>query len=594
VIDVAIVGGGVAGCYSAYRLARDRPGEKIHLFEMSDRIGGRIWSVPIENFSAPAEIGAMYFKRHHNHVWALIDFLKLPFEPVNFKRDHHYLRGAYLNDGMYGDANALPFKLAPEEHGMAPIALIKHALEKMVPGCFDFYPLKRTPPRGPEATLRWLRRMRHDGRPLHECGFWNMLSDRVSNEAYVLLTHAFGSITLFRNVNAFDGIWNLMHEFGEGKGHRLKDGYQALPLELEKRAKEHGAEVHLQYKLRHVGREDDGSFKLGFITESGYEVVHAKKVILALPRRALQRVYLRNELFEDVSKYLNFRDNAVVPMRSCKVFLTFDKAWWAKSEEGPGDVGAGEVAAAYTDLPMQQCYYFGKPGPNDPSMLMTAYADDYSASFWAPLVADDAPPYKNPVKDSEDADLLNGSAEMALSARRQLGKMHFDTFVPEPNGILFYDWGRDPHGGAWHGWAPRFKSWEVRPFMRQPNPGLDLFICGEAYSQRNGWVEGAINSAEMVLERMGLGRPEWITNPDFQFEIDDTGEGNMSKAMDELLVALSESLGLQRAYVRDPESIMKAFNLSKEEAAALTAGDIKEVKKVAGGHVAICFLLTED
>jgi hypothetical protein len=59
--------------------------------------------------------------------------------------------------------------------------------------------------------------------------------------------------------------------------------------------------------------------------------------------------------------------------------------------------------------------------------------------------------------------------------------------------------------------------------MRQPNPGLDLFICGEAYAQRNGWVEGAINSAERTLERLGLSRPGWISDPDFQFEVDDRG-----------------------------------------------------------------------
>ena len=102
--------------------------------------------------------------------------------------------------------------------------------------------------------------------------------------------------------------------------------------------------------------------------------------------------------------------------------------------------------------------------------------------------------------------------------------MHHDADAPAPKGALFFDWGSDPYGAAWHGWAPHFKSWEVRPWMRQQNPGLDLFICGEAYAQRSGWVEGAINSAEKTLERFGLKRPEWISDPDFQFEIDDEGE----------------------------------------------------------------------
>ena len=65
--------------------------------------------------------------------------------------------------------------------------------------------------------------------------------------------------------------------------------------------------------------------------------------------------------------------------------------------------------------------------------------------------------------------------------------------------------------------------------MRQPNPRLDLFICGEAYAQRNGWVEGAINSAERTLEWLGLTRPCWISDPDFQFETDEKGALNVNR-----------------------------------------------------------------
>ena len=122
-----------------------------------------------------------------------------------------------------------------------------------------------------------------------------------------------------------------------------------------------------------------------------------------------------------------------------------------------------------------------------------------------------------------DADLLSASEALVDSLRAQLAQLQGHEFVQPPTGALYHDWGNDPYGGAWHAWAPHFKSWDIRPLMRQPNPSLDLFICGEAYSQRNGWVEGAINSAERTLERLGLTRPGWISDPDFQFEVDDKG-----------------------------------------------------------------------
>ena len=46
--DVAVIGGGVSGCYCAYRLTSDSQVlGNIALYEASERIGGRLWSVPV-------------------------------------------------------------------------------------------------------------------------------------------------------------------------------------------------------------------------------------------------------------------------------------------------------------------------------------------------------------------------------------------------------------------------------------------------------------------------------------------------------------------------------------------------------------------
>jgi len=48
-------------------------------------------------------------------------------------------------------------------------------------------------------------------------------------------------------------------------------------------------------------------------------------------------------------------------------------------------------------------------------------------------------------------------------------------------------------------------------FMRQPIPDRPLYSCGEAWSRQQGWVEGALSFAEMVLERhFGMTRPHWL------------------------------------------------------------------------------------
>jgi len=65
------------------------------------------------------------------------------------------------------------------------------------------------------------------------------------------------------------------------------------------------------------------------------------------------------------------------------------------------------------------------------------------------------------------------------------------------------------------------KVWEVMPRIRRMsvpekcNP--QVFLCGEAFSIEQGWVEGALNTTEMVLEDyFGLPRPRWV-NPEYAF-----------------------------------------------------------------------------
>jgi monoamine oxidase len=73
------------------------------------------------------------------------------------------------------------------------------------------------------------------------------------------------------------------------------------------------------------------------------------------------------------------------------------------------------------------------------------------------------------------------------------------------------DWRSGLYGAASHRWAVGARSWEVIPRMRRPAPELPIHVCGEAWSDIQGWTEGALRSAERVLrDELGLGRPAWI------------------------------------------------------------------------------------
>jgi hypothetical protein len=69
-----------------------------------------------------------------------------------------------------------------------------------------------------------------------------------------------------------------------------------------------------------------------------------------------------------------------------------------------------------------------------------------------------------------------------------------------------HDWGKKPYGAACHAWRPNTKSWEIivrlRAFslINDRDKHKNIHICGEAYSDYHGFVEGALRSARGVLD----------------------------------------------------------------------------------------------
>lgn len=94
---------------------------------------------------------------------------------------------------------------------------------------------------------------------------------------------------------------------------------------------------------------------------------------------------------------------------------------------------------------------------------------------------------------------------MVEEVERQLQQIHGLAFTPSVIDAAFQDWGDDPFGGGWNNWNIGVKSWQVKEQIIQPH-GKDvaLYVCGEAYSDAQGWVEGALETADMLLARFGV------------------------------------------------------------------------------------------
>jgi monoamine oxidase len=275
----------------------------------------------------------------------------------------------------------------------------------------------------------------------------------------------------------------------------------------------------------------------------GRPAVNARAIILAMPRRSIELLKAEGPVL-DPQKAPGVQDmlHSVEPIPLYKIFLAYPYPWWTA-------VGVSQ-GRSLTDLPVRQCYYWPViPGDNvTPSpyghALSMSYNDASNVDFWAALAvprkkldaklgliqrsavdqhglfkASPLPEAAPAVDDYSKRLRANWDAHQATEAmvkemHRQLVQMHNVAYAPEPVDAAFIDWSADPYGGGVHLWKRGYKSWEVLHDITQPVADFPCYICGEAYSTNQTWAEGSLQTAEIVLKRLGLKPPSWITpNP---------------------------------------------------------------------------------
>lgn len=493
ILDVAIVGGGMSGIYSGFRLLGANPEQKVHLYELSDRVGGRVLSLtPPEMPDMKAEFGGMRYLTNQPLVSALIKRLGLetvPF-PVSGPENIYYIRGQHLRQREFADPRKVPYQLSWLETGKSPGQLIIEAIDMIIPGAAHL-----TPAEWQDVKENF----RIDGRYLYEHGFWNLLHAVMSSEAYKLVMDAGGYNTSMTNWNAAEAIPWYLSDFGpEAEYRTIIGGMESLPKGLSARFLERGGQIHTGTRLHGFAQDEDGLVRLTF---DNAPPVTARHLVLAMPRRAL-------ELLDDDCEFLLHPDvrtlvPTVTPHPMFKLFLCYRYAWWR-------DAGVNN-GRSVTDLPLRQVYYFGSEAEGPlaynkemrDSLVMASYDDGPFVGFWSGM-ADKGHSTTHFFPPSEQPRWARYTCPQGMirHAQRQLKLVHDLENIPEPYAAGFMDWGQDPFGGAWNSWNIHVQAWDVREKIIQPLANWPVYIVGEAYSAHQGWIEGALATAETMLQRV--------------------------------------------------------------------------------------------
>lgn len=522
-IDIAIVGAGVSGVYSAWRLKTKYPKKKIVVFEASDHTGGRLLSVqPPGIGNMVAELGGMrILPATQPLIAALLKELNkelpknqrietYPF-PVDEPQNIAFLRGTYLRlSDFTQNPDKVPYRLSFLERGNSSGTIMVNAIEQIVPGITNAK-------LSDDQRRKMAREAVFGGRPLYEQGFWNVLLRVITGEAYQLGLDAGGYDSVLSNWNAADAIPWFLSDFGITPVYEgFKQGFQQVPKTLAALFEKLGGEIRYGAKLDGFSHKDK-QFELRFQDTT----VNAGTLILAMPRRSLDLIAPGSPQLQEpaVARLIG----SVTPQPLFKLFTTYANPWWraAGYNDAKGTFVPVESGRTVTSLPVRQTYYWptseGKPAKAGPAMLMASYDDGSNIGFWDGLrpqrrrawrSGQEVPVPLHPFHASVQAktptvwDRYQASQEMVDEVARQLATIHGLSYTPKVEAAAFRDWGDDPFGGGWNSWNIGVHSWEVKEKITQPIAGVPLHICGEAYSDAQGWVEGALDTADIMLRKI--------------------------------------------------------------------------------------------
>jgi monoamine oxidase len=320
------------------------------------------------------------------------------------------------------------------------------------------------------GEMEFIRRKgKYKGEFLWKQGLWNVFSDEISFDAikFLIMNGSFYHL-LHENPNAAEWIITMIKMFQMSKNLKgTKNGMQKITDSMLERVEEKGVKVYKRHALQAIKSQNGGNLELYFDNGS---IFKTRQVVLAIPPRSLKLI---NGMPEVIRSLLG----SVMEIPLLKCFFIIEDPWWKENIPNEG----------MTKFPARELHYLKQE--NKGSVMV--YSDRPYINFWSKYVNN----------EYHERSELNSNKDLPLIFAK---RMQID-----PGKIIKYgirDWGRDPYGAACHIWKPGVQSWEVRSkleaFSLENSNDLNLHICGEAFSDFQGFMEGSLTSAHNVMARI--------------------------------------------------------------------------------------------
>ena len=348
---------------------------------------------------------------------------------------------------------------------------------------------------------------------------------------------------------------------------RPLEGMASIPNSLNDAAVSLGVHSNVNQEVTKLEQLDDGDWLVTFretetstctgITKmkndgGNVKVVRAKKVVLALPAAALHRIEFVTPMSNGaLHRMINDLASENVHLPIMKLFASWSSCWWntvnnldtfsetemLKLVLPPGRSTNFTCGRFTNDLVSHIFAWY--PGTQSRPETVDANADACSdmgvIQFY---IFPDRLPKFSPAAETEAQDQCTDEATCdvcnpddsdawfspGISTRlmnlvtQDLSTM-FRMRVPDANEIKYRIWSAEnpvTRSDGVHFWKAGVKWWESYQDALEPVKGGNLHLIGEVFSHNQGWAEGALETAEhLVQEVMEMGAPTWLNETDY-------------------------------------------------------------------------------
>ncbi|AUV58847.1 amine oxidase [Bandra megavirus] len=469
--DILIVGAGASGIYCAWRLSQEYPNKRIIVAESTDRIGGRLESIPFGNADIYAEMGGMRtFPGIDTYLTQLLQILNIPtivlpyIEPDNIA----FVRGHRMNINVLNSSSStsperkkliMLYQLPEREYNISINDLILDTVKKVAP----YY------------QTDWSQIYQSDY--LNNTSFVKMLQENgVSNGAIEAYRDFSGyNFSFDVEIAASTGIRENISLSGMGQQHFVIGGYdlfiKKMALETFSRP---NTSLMLSTRLKKLMPENNNTADCLFQTNNNSVMINSKSVILAIARDSLLQVD---------APWTNSAIQAMGSVNSWsafKAFLSVDKQTYQILSRNGLLKGR-----CISDLPARQIWFYSE---NPPELLV--YADDIDADYWSKYVPEEGkqfPIHSNPNQNIPLVSELIRQIAIVFGVNQSMIKI---------NDIIYKYW----NAGAYF-WRPSNIPYLMSSIDTPIDSQYAVYTSGSDFSYSQGWVEGAIESADGILTK---------------------------------------------------------------------------------------------